>query len=269
MFSDHFWFVLKSTVFSNYLLRRDLMCFDRYTNCSVLMIRDSSSQRVRFSRSIRDDEFSVMKTFSRSIRDDELSVMKTFSRHADRCQRCGDLNKVQLSGGALCHLGRAYARDIAKYIFLEDERVFSMIDQERDGIRVQIEIPPQFAVVRNLLRATEMGLKIRKEKFVPQKTIYRIYEQRRPNERDNYELVEVQYEDYQEERKQGSRREGSNSKSCGQYREKKKDEKEGRYPVILYARIVSGVVKLELLPTGLTIQKAQILRSALKGRVGK
>lgn len=206
-------------------------------------MRASSSRRVSFASSTRQ---------GRPARDDELSVMEHFSRHASRCRRCNDPCKILTSGDTLCERGRAYARDVVQYVFWKEGKPFSVLDNKIDGEKVQIEIPAQLNVIRDLLKATEKGLMIGKEEILPQKKVYCVRERTQRGKPDKYEIVEVQYEvsrrdqNCEDPRRKaphtGSRtncvRDSKQTNDTSTYRDEK--------TLTVYALLIPTVVKLEL-----------------------
>ncbi len=114
---------------------------------------DRSSQHVRFTPE---------PVYSRLPRLDEKYVMERFHRHAIGCKNCHDPYYAHISGATLCDRGHMLAQDVARYMFSERGRAYSMIDRESLRQRVQVEIPPRFDTVRGLLRAASRGLRIQK-----------------------------------------------------------------------------------------------------------
>ena len=132
----------------------------------------------------------VPATYSRLPHDDELYVMKAFTRHASHCSTCVHPYDVHRKGGSLCSKGNQRALDVTQYIFNRAGQSFSVVDLEGDR-RVQMEIPADCAVVRELLKALERGLRLRRKvpatghdetKRAPPKVIQPTFEHRRPQE---------------------------------------------------------------------------------------
>ena len=101
-------------------------------------------------------------TYSRLPRDDELYVMKAFARHASHCSACAHPYDVHRKGGSLCSKGHARALDVAQYVFTKAGQAFSVVDLNGNQ-RVQMEIPADCIVVRELLKAMERGLRLRRK----------------------------------------------------------------------------------------------------------
>ena len=132
----------------------------------------------------------IPATYSRLPHDDELYVMKAFARHASHCSTCAHPYDVHRKGGTLCSKGHQRALDVAQYAFNKAGQTFSVVDLE-DNHRVQMEIPADCAVVRDLLKAMERGLRIRRKvpaassdetRRLPPKVIQPAVEHRRPQE---------------------------------------------------------------------------------------
>ena len=88
--------------------------------------------------------------------------MKAFAHHASHCSACAHPYEVHRKGGSLCSKGHQRALDVAQYVFNKAGQTFSVVDLEGNR-RVQMEIPVDCAVVRELLKATERGLRIRRK----------------------------------------------------------------------------------------------------------
>ena len=132
----------------------------------------------------------IPATYSRLPHDDELYVMKAFARHASHCSACTHPYDVHRKGGSLCSKGHQRALDVAQYVFNKAGQTFSVVDLESDR-RVQMEIPADCAVVRELLKAMERGLRLRRKVpvasydetyHVPPRVIQPTFEHRRPQE---------------------------------------------------------------------------------------
>ena len=130
----------------------------------------------------------IPATYSRLPHDDELYVMKAFARHASHCSACVHPYDVHLKGGSLCSKGHQRALDVAQYVFNKAGQTFSVVDLEGNR-RVQMEIPADCAVVRELLKAMERGLRLRRKLpatsydetyHVPPRVIQPTSEHRRP-----------------------------------------------------------------------------------------
>jgi hypothetical protein len=91
--------------------------------------------------------------------DDEFSVMRSFSRHIQSCRTC-----VTPAGPEtrllLCQRGYSYAKDVFRYMRLQNGRVVSNLEPELSGTQTEIEVPASFAIVSRLLsevRGTPMA----------------------------------------------------------------------------------------------------------------
>ncbi|KAM0794913.1 hypothetical protein BDR22DRAFT_780889, partial [Usnea florida] len=122
--------------------------------------------------------------------DDELYVMKAFARHASHCSTCARPYEVYRKGGSLCSKGHQRARDVTQYVVSKAGQTFSTVDLEDDQ-RVQMEIPADCSVIRELLKALERGLRLRRKVPVssqnesnrlPPRVIQPTFEHRRPQE---------------------------------------------------------------------------------------
>ena len=132
----------------------------------------------------------IPATYSRLPHDDELYVMKAFARHASHCSACAHPYEVHRKGGSLCSKGHQRALDVAQYVFIKAGQTFSVVDLEGNR-RVQMEIPVDCAVVRELLKAMERGLRLRRKVpvtsydetyHVPPRVIQPTFEHQRPQE---------------------------------------------------------------------------------------
>ena len=126
--------------------------------------------------------------FSRLPHDDELYVMKAFARHASHCQLCAQPYEVYRKVRSLCLKGSQRALDVALYVFNKAGKTFSVVDLESNR-SVQMTIPADCAVVRQLLKALESGLRLRRkiptssyeETYdVPPRAIQPAFEHQRP-----------------------------------------------------------------------------------------
>ena len=132
----------------------------------------------------------IPATYSRLPHDDELYVMKAFARHASHCSTCAHPYEVHRKGGSLCSKGHQRALDVTQYVLNKAGQTFSVVDLEGNR-RVQMEIPADCAVVRELLKAMERGLRLRRKVpltsydatyHVPPRVIQPTFEHRRPQE---------------------------------------------------------------------------------------
>ncbi|MCJ1364967.1 hypothetical protein MMC16_004085 [Acarospora aff. strigata] len=106
--------------------------------------------------------FAPSPIYSRQPRDDEVYVMKAFAHHASRCPYCAQPYQVHLSGRTLCDKGHQLALDVAQYVYNKGGKAYSLVDREGNQL-VQIEIPFDCEVVRDLLKAMERGLRLRRK----------------------------------------------------------------------------------------------------------
>ena len=129
-------------------------------------------------------------TYSRLPHDDELHVMKAFARHASHCSTCARPCEVHRKGGSLCSKGHQRALDVTQYVYNKAGQTFSVVDREGNQ-NVQMEIPADCIVVRELLKAMERGLRLRRKVPVtskdeshrlPPRVIQPTFEHRRPQE---------------------------------------------------------------------------------------
>lgn len=104
----------------------------------------------------------IPATYSRLPHDDELYVLKAFARHASHCPVCAHPYDVHRKGGTLCSKGHARALDVAQYVFTKAGQAFSVVDLDGNR-RVQMEIPADCGAVRELLKAMERGLRLRRK----------------------------------------------------------------------------------------------------------
>ena len=82
--------------------------------------------------------------------DDEFFVMRSFSRHIQSCRTCVTPADPE-AGLLLCQRGYSYARDVFRYIRLQNGRVVSNLEPELSGTQIEIEVPTRFAIVWRLL----------------------------------------------------------------------------------------------------------------------
>ena len=104
----------------------------------------------------------IPATVSRLPRDDELYVMQKFARHASQCAACAHPYTVHKTGRTLCPKGHARALAVTEYVIAKEGKHHSVIDLEGNK-RVEIEIPPDCGAVRELLKALERGLRLRRQ----------------------------------------------------------------------------------------------------------
>ena len=101
-------------------------------------------------------------SYSRLPHDDELYVMRAFTRHASQCSICAAPYVIYLKGDTLCSKGQKRALDVTQYVFNKARQTFSVVDLDRNRT-VQMEIPADCAVVRELLKAVERGFRLRRK----------------------------------------------------------------------------------------------------------
>lgn len=104
----------------------------------------------------------IPATYSRLPHDDELYVMKAFARHASHCSKCAHPYEVHKNGGSLCSKGHQRAIDVAQYVMQKAGKAYSVVDLDGNR-RVQMEIPADCEAVRELLKAMERGLRLRRK----------------------------------------------------------------------------------------------------------
>ncbi len=123
--------------------------------------KEASTARPNMPSIQRQVGFAPNPVYSRQPHDDELYVMREFAHHAYRCPDCAQPYQVHLSGRTLCNLGHQLALDVAQYVFNKGGKAYSKVDREGNQL-VQIEIPVGCEVVRDLLKAMERGLRLRR-----------------------------------------------------------------------------------------------------------
>jgi hypothetical protein len=106
--------------------------------------------------------FAPAPAYSRLPRDDEVYVMKAFARHASHCSSCAHPYDVHRRGGTLCAKGHQRAIDVAQYLYNKSGQAYSLVDHEGNQ-RMQVEIPLGCEAVRELLKAMERGLRLRRK----------------------------------------------------------------------------------------------------------
>jgi len=105
----------------------------------------------------RQVTISPVPVYSRLPRDDERYVMTSFASHAKRCSQCAHPMDTFLNRDTLCEKGASKARDVAQYVCNRSGKAYSLVDAEGNQ-RMQVEIPHDCEVVRELLKALERGL---------------------------------------------------------------------------------------------------------------
>lgn len=103
----------------------------------------------------------VPATVSRLPREDEAFVMRRFAKHASHCADCAHPYMVHKTGRTLCSRGHQHALQVIEYVIGKEGKPHSVIDLDGNKL-VEIEIPPDCGVVRELLKALERGLRLRR-----------------------------------------------------------------------------------------------------------
>ena len=127
-----------------------------------ILKKSNTMTGVRYSPSQkRNVAFAPLPTFSRSPYDDETLVMRAFTKHCSHCSRCANPYDSYRRYGStqMCSKGRQRALDVSQYLFNKSGHAFSVVDLDK-GVRMQVEIPSDCAVVRELLRAVERGMDV-------------------------------------------------------------------------------------------------------------
>lgn len=94
----------------------------------------------------------------RAPADDEHYVMWRFAAHTTRCSHCKQPLDVVRKGTALCRTGALHAQLITQYLYSENGKVFSLVDRDMQHRYVQVHVPKDCTVVRELMLAAERGL---------------------------------------------------------------------------------------------------------------
>ena len=92
--------------------------------------------------------------------------MKAFARHASHCGSCAHPYDIFRRGGTLCSRGHQRALDVAQYLYNRSGQALSIVDRDQ-GQRVHVEIPQRCDAVRELLKALERGLRLRRKVTPP------------------------------------------------------------------------------------------------------
>lgn len=122
-------------------------------------VRRARSNMPSFQRQVG---FAPSPVYSRQPHDDEVYVMREFAHHAHRCANCAQPYEIHLSGRTLCDRGHQLALDVAQYVYNKSGKAYSLVDREGNQ-HVQIEIPVGCEVVKDLLKAMERGLRLRRK----------------------------------------------------------------------------------------------------------
>lgn len=132
------------------------------TSPSSANIQTPPQAQIKMPSFQRQVGFAPAPVYSRQPHEDELYVMRAFASHADRCPDCAQPYKVHLSGRTLCDKGHQRALDVAQYVYNKGGKAYSLVDREGNQL-VQIEIPVGCEVVKDLLKAMERGLRLRRK----------------------------------------------------------------------------------------------------------
>ncbi|EEP76300.1 predicted protein [Uncinocarpus reesii 1704] len=97
--------------------------------------------------------------------DDELYVMERYASHAVHCAPCAHPYTTIRRGQSLCSRGARHVTNMAQYIYSRDGKAYSVATKDR-GQAQEIAIPSRFAVIAELMRAFEYGLKVKKAQAV-------------------------------------------------------------------------------------------------------
>ncbi|KZF21027.1 hypothetical protein L228DRAFT_239916 [Xylona heveae TC161] len=117
--------------------------------------------------------FDPVLNYTRPATAEERAAIKNFELHARRCTQCAYPYDTFRRGKSLCERGHAYAIDIAEYMYSKAGQAYSTTDREDGNQPVQVEIPSDCEVVRELLQAMSDGLRLRRSpKTAPAVTSY-------------------------------------------------------------------------------------------------
>ncbi|KAK2854388.1 hypothetical protein FQN49_005137 [Arthroderma sp. PD_2] len=111
----------------------------------------------------------------------EYHVMDRFAGHATRCKVCANPIEAISRGGSLCDRGIRHAHNFILCIRSRDGRAYAAADIEFTP--KEIEIPSQFAVIDDLLRALDLGLLAKLQK--PQPVVVNVSNAPRSSRPDN------------------------------------------------------------------------------------
>jgi hypothetical protein len=107
--------------------------------------------------------FNEKLAFSRRPRDDEVYVMCRFAHHARHCAYCAQPLVHVAQGRNLCAQGARHANMVRQYIYSKGGKLYSLVDYEQ-GETMQIEIPSDCEVIRDLMFAVGRGLRTQPQK---------------------------------------------------------------------------------------------------------
>lgn len=82
----------------------------------------------------------------RSLNQEERFVLKSFSRHVQRCQSCSIEETRSSYRCQLCTRGSGYGKDILQYLFYENGRFLSRIDEKLGYGRTEVIVPDEYRV---------------------------------------------------------------------------------------------------------------------------
>ncbi|KAK2744261.1 hypothetical protein FQN57_004346 [Myotisia sp. PD_48] len=99
---------------------------------------------------------SELPAFARLPSAEELYVMERYAKHASRCNICYLPYQTVSRGEALCARGMHLASEVTQYIQSKNGKPYGVT--EYDVPAKQIAIPGPCEVVRDLLRAFDLGL---------------------------------------------------------------------------------------------------------------
>ncbi|WEW58155.1 hypothetical protein PRK78_003622 [Emydomyces testavorans] len=97
---------------------------------------------------------------SRPPCDDEFYVMERYAAHAAHCAPCAQPYTTIRSGKSLCPRGARHVNNMAQYVYSRDGKAYSVLAKNSGHIH-QIDIPPRFEAVTELMRAFGHGQKIK------------------------------------------------------------------------------------------------------------
>ncbi|KAI9770656.1 MAG: hypothetical protein M1839_003077 [Geoglossum umbratile] len=122
----------------------------------------------------RQVAFSSSNSVSRQPHEDELEAIRRFASHASHCRKCAHPYEVHVTGGTLCDRGHHYAQNVASYVYNKAGKAYSVMDRDDGLAPTQVEIPVNCGAVRELLKAMERGLRIRKAPLISYDRTYSI-----------------------------------------------------------------------------------------------
>ncbi|KAF3492334.1 uncharacterized protein GIQ15_01851 [Arthroderma uncinatum] len=111
----------------------------------------------------------------------EYHVMDRYAGHATRCKVCANPIEAISRGGSLCDRGIRHAHNFILCIRSREGRAYAAADIEFTP--KEIEIPPQFSIIDDLLRALDLGLLAKLQK--PQPVVVNISDESRNSRPEN------------------------------------------------------------------------------------